>query len=77
MDPTLAEDSLFTPANPLTERETEVCQVARHGGNISEIANELHLSSGTVRNHMLSLIPKTGTGNRHAAVRAAEDNGWL
>ncbi|WP_312098591.1 response regulator transcription factor [Corynebacterium dentalis] len=77
VDPTLAEDSLFTPANPLTEREIELCQVARHGGSIREIATELHISSGTVRNHMSSLIRKTGTGNRHAAVRAAEDNGWL
>lgn len=28
VDPTLAEDSLFTPNSPLTEREVEVCHVA-------------------------------------------------
>ena len=77
VDPTLAEDSLFTPNSPLTEREVEVCHVALKGGSVREIAKEMHLSAGTVRNHMSSLIAKTGAGNRHAAVRATEENGWL
>jgi two-component system response regulator DesR len=37
----------------------------------------LHLSEGTVRNHLSSAIGKTGARNRGDAARIAEQNGWL
>jgi hypothetical protein len=37
----------------------------------------LHLSEGTVRNHLSSAIGKTGARTRAEAVRLAEDAGWL
>lgn len=77
VDPALAEESLFTPDSPLTAREMEVCRVARGGTGIREIAAELHLSQGTVRNHLSSVIGKTGASNRFEAVTVADQNGWL
>ncbi|WP_268793370.1 LuxR C-terminal-related transcriptional regulator [Nocardioides sp. Soil796] len=41
------------------------------------VAKRLHLSEGTVRNHLSAAIGKTGADNRCSAVRTAEQNGWL
>ncbi|MGV3153601.1 MULTISPECIES: response regulator [unclassified Corynebacterium] len=77
IDPGLAERALFSPPNPLTQREVEVCHAATEHHSVRDIAAALHLSEGTVRNHLSAIMTKTATGNRHAAVAAAEDNGWL
>lgn len=77
IDPTLAEESLFTPENPLTEREAEVCRAAEDGARLREVAARVHLSPGTVRNHLSAVIGKTGTDTRYEAVGQARDNGWL
>lgn len=77
VDPALAADSLAQGESPLTERETDVLAVARSGGSIADIAGALHLSEGTVRNHLSSAIGKTGARNRADAVRVADENGWL
>lgn len=77
VDPTVAEESLFTPPSPLTPREVEVAREALSGAEIKEIANALHLSPGTVRNHLSSIMAKTNTTNRYAAARLAEEKGWL
>lgn len=77
VDPALAADSLAQGDSPLTERETDVLATARTGGSIADIAHILHLSEGTVRNHLSSAIGKTGGRNRADAARIAEENGWL
>lgn len=77
VDPALAADSLAQGESPLTARETDVLAVARTGGSIADIARMLHLSEGTVRNHLSSAIGKTGARNRADAVRVADENGWL
>ena len=63
--------------DPLTAREREVLAAARDGGTIAEIAGDLHLSPGTVRNHLSSVMQKLGAASRLDAIRAAEDKGWL
>src|ERR1017187_5301485 len=50
---------------------------ARDGGTVADIAAELHLSEGTVRNHLSAAIGKTGARTRAEAVRLAGSNGWL
>jgi two-component system response regulator DesR len=50
---------------------------ARDGGTVADIARQLSLSDGTVRNHLSSAIGKTGARTRAEAVRIAENNGWL
>jgi two-component system response regulator DesR len=77
VDPALAAESLAQGDSPLTERETDVLEVARAGGSIADIARILHLSDGTVRNHLSSAIGKTGGRNRADAARIAEESGWL
>jgi two-component system response regulator DesR len=77
VDPALAAQSLAQGDSPLTERETDVLRSARDGGTVADIAKELHLSEGTVRNHLSSAIGKTGARTRAEAVRLALDNGWL
>lgn len=77
VDPILAADSAVTGESPLTARETDVLRVARGGVVVGEIARQLGLSEGTVRNHLSSAIGKTGTRTRSEAARVATDYGWL
>jgi two-component system response regulator DesR len=77
VDPTLAAETLASGASPLTDRETDVLRAARAGGTVADLAKELHLSEGTVRNHLSAAIGKTGARTRAEAVRLAESNGWL
>lgn len=77
VDPALAAESLANGASPLTSREHEVLLAAGDGGTVSDVARRLHLSEGTVRNHLSSAIGKTGARTRAEAVRLAEENGWL
>ena len=77
VDPALAADALAHGESPLTERETAVLRAARDGGTAADIARTLHLSEGSVRNHLSSAIGKTGARTRAEAVRLAVENGWL
>jgi two-component system response regulator DesR len=77
VDPALAMDSLTAGDSPLTPRETEVLQAARDGASVAVIASRVHLSEGTVRNHLSAAIGKTGAANRTEAVNSAVENGWL
>ncbi len=77
VDPALAAESLTGGESPLTSRETDVLVAARDGGTVADIARSVHLSEGTVRNHLSSAIGKTMARNRADAVRIADGNGWL
>ena len=77
VDPTLAAEALSTGANPLTVRERDVLKAALTGASVKAIAAEVHLSAGTVRNHLSSVIGKTQTSNRSEAARTAQLKGWL
>ena len=76
-DPTLAVAALESATNPLSVREAEV--LARHasGASAAEIAADIHLSYGTVRNYLASAVTKLGARNRVDAARIARDAGWL
>ena len=77
VDPSLAAETLVAGTSPLTGREADVLRAAREGGTVADIAKELHLSEGTVRNHLSAAIGKTGARTRAEAARIAVDNGWL
>lgn len=77
VDPALAAESLTVGLSPLTGRERDVLVAAREGLSIAEIARRVHLTEGTVRNHLSSAIGKTSARNRADAARIAAENGWL
>ena len=77
VDPSLAAETLVAGTSPLTARESDVLRAAREGGTVADNARELHLSEGTVRNHLSAAIGKTGARTRAEAARIAVDNGWL
>jgi two-component system response regulator DesR len=77
VDPVLAAQSLALGDSPLTDRETQVLRAASDGGTVADVARELSLSEGTVRNHLSSAIGKTGARTRAEAVRLAQESGWL
>jgi two-component system response regulator DesR len=73
----LAVAALQYANNPLTGRELDVLRIAAGGARSVEIADQLFLSVGTVRNHLSRIMGKTGARNRLDAVRIASDHGWL
>ncbi len=77
VDPSLAAESLSSGTSPLTERERDVLLAAADGGTVADVAGRLHLSEGTVRNHLSAAIGKTSARTRAEAVRLADDRGWL
>ncbi|GAB3711835.1 response regulator transcription factor [Amycolatopsis oliviviridis] len=62
---------------PLTERELEVLRVTGEGYSVAEIAAQLHLAQGTVRNYLSNAMQKTQTQTRHEAARYAREHDWL
>lgn len=77
VDPVLAAESLAGSTNPLTLREQEVLRSAASGGSVKEIAAAVHLSHGTVRNHLSAIIGKLNARNRHDAAWQAAENGRI
>jgi len=77
VDPELATLTLAGGPSPLTARERDVLMAARSGATVAEIAAELILSEGTVRNYLSAAITKTGARNRIEATRTADNRGWL
>ena len=63
--------------DPLSERERQVLRLAGEGRSSADIARQVHLSEGTVRNYLSEAISKLGAGNRVEAYRMARDAGWL
>src|SRR5215207_8348244 len=60
-------------SEPLTERETEILRLLAQGQTNPQIARELVVSPGTVKNHVRHIIAKLGVSDRtQAAVRAME-----
>ncbi|MER6749558.1 response regulator [Streptomyces fungicidicus] len=77
ISPELALAAWEGKASPLTAREADVLRIAAAGAETAEIAEYLHLSPGTVRNYMTTIIAKLDARNRLDAIRIARDAGWL
>lgn len=76
IDPELAAEAWVEP-DPLTDRERQVLRLAGDGMASTDIAGELGLSEGTVRNYLSEAISKMGASNRVEAARIARTKGWL
>lgn len=77
IDAALAATALMAGDNPLTPREADVLRAAADGRTVADMAAELGLARGTVRNHLSSAIGKTGAATRHEAVHRADEMGRL
>jgi two-component system, NarL family, response regulator DesR len=77
IDPQLALSTWEGGQNPLSAREHEVLRLAAEGSEPEEIAAALHLSVGTVRNYLTSIVTKLHARNRVDAIKTAYDAGWL
>jgi two-component system response regulator DesR len=77
VDPDIAASALTEDDSPLTDRELEVLRAARTGASINEIAAQIHLAPGTVRNYLSSAMTKLGVSSRHAAAHRAWEEGWI
>lgn len=76
IDPQLALEA-WGEVDPLNDRERQVLRLAGEGQSANEIAAQLNLSHGTVRNYLSEAIGKLGVGNRIEAYRLARQKGWL
>lgn len=76
IDPQLAMEA-WGEADPLNDRERQVLRLAGEGATAGDIAAQLGLSHGTVRNYLSEAIGKLGAGNRIEAYRLARQKGWL
>lgn len=76
IDPELAAEAWSEP-DPLTERERRCLRLAGQGYTSADIARELGLTGGTVRNYLSEATQKLGASNRIEAARFAREKGWL
>ena len=76
IDPELAAQA-WSESDPLTDRERQVLRLSAAGQTNAQIAAELNLNEGTVRNYVSEAISKLGANNRIDAARIAKDKGWL
>jgi two-component system response regulator DesR len=72
-------DEAYGPSNtnPLTEREKEVLGLVADGKNTKEIASELFITTGTVRNYISVILDKLGVSNRIEAITRFKEKGWF
>ncbi len=76
IDPDLAAQA-WSEADPLTDRERQVLRLSADGLTNAQIAAQLTLNEGTVRNYISESISKLDANNRIDAARIARDKGWL
>lgn len=77
IDARLAATALTEEESPLTPREREVLRLTRSGLATKQVAKQLHLAHGTVRNHTSSAMLKLHADSRHQAAAIAWERGWI
>lgn len=70
-------DIAYEENNPLTDRESQVLELIADGKNTKEIASELYITTGTVRNYISVILDKLDVGNRIEAIARFKEKGWF
>ncbi|OAS82575.1 MULTISPECIES: response regulator transcription factor [Metabacillus] len=70
-------DDVYSEENPLTEREREVLELVADGMNTKEIADQLSIKTGTVRNYISTILEKLDVKNRIEAITQSKEKGWF
>lgn len=76
-DLSVTPDADFPIFTPLSEREIEVLEHIAVGGSNKSIAEDLHISTQTVKNHISSILRKLSLNDRTQAVLYALRRGWI
>jgi len=63
--------------NPLTEREHQVLELIADGKNTKEIASQMYITTGTVRNYISVILDKLDVSNRIEAISRFKEKGWF
>jgi DNA-binding NarL/FixJ family response regulator len=63
--------------DPLTRREIEILQLVSNGLNNKEIAGQLKLKEGTVKNHIVNIFSKLQVRNRIQAITSGKELGLI
>ena len=74
--PELMQES-WMELDPLTDKERQALRLAKDGATTAKIAENLHLTEGTVRNYLSTAASKLNAKNRIEAARIAHQKGWL
>jgi DNA-binding NarL/FixJ family response regulator len=79
LDASITSRLVTEPPAPdrLTQRETDVLRLIAAGASNREIASDLHLSEGTVKNHISRILQRLGLRDRTQAAIYAKDNDLL
>ncbi|GLX97699.1 response regulator [Herbidospora sp. NEAU-GS84] len=77
IDPQLALTAWDVGEIPLSGREIQVLRLAAGGAEPPEIAAQMHVSVGTVRNYLTKIVTKLNARNRVDAIRIATEAGWI
>ncbi|WML44438.1 response regulator transcription factor [Neobacillus sp. PS3-40] len=70
-------DDVYSEENPLTEREMDVLELVADGKNTKEIASQLSITIGTVRNYISTIMDKLEVTNRIEAITQSKAKGWF
>lgn len=70
-------DDFYSEENPLTDREMEVLELVADGKNTKEIASQLTITTGTVRNYISTILDKLQVTNRIEAITQSKEKGWF
>ena len=62
---------------PLSPREIEILKIVATGASNREIAQQLFISDGTVKNHLSSILNKLGVRDRMQAILKAKEYGII
>lgn len=75
--PELVDLAYSSDENPLTDRENQVLELIAGGKNTKEIASELYITTGTVRNYISVILDKLNVTNRIEAISRFKEKGWF
>lgn len=70
-------DMAYGKQNPLTKREIEVIELIATGKDTKEIAANLSITTGTVRNYISVILDKLEVSNRIEAISRFKEKGWF
>ncbi|MBS4176820.1 response regulator [Lederbergia citrea] len=70
-------DDVYSEENPLTDREKAVLELVADGKNTKEIADQLSIKTGTVRNYISQILDKLEVTNRIEAITQSRKKGWF